>query len=141
LLILSDGTGSHGRYSENDLMHAAIEANVQVYSIVIDNGSASTNTIPYRPSMISKPWDQPKTHAGSEMLDKLADQTGGLHFHVRSGPDANDAAIKIGQALRNEYVIAYRPPDSGIPGKRHRIRVKSDVSNVSIHAGESYYSR
>jgi len=47
---------------------------------------------------------------------------------------------KAGQALRNEYVIGYQPAGSGSSGKWHRIRVKTTMPKVSIHARNGYYA-
>jgi len=142
LLILSDGVDNHSRYSEKDLMSVALEADVQIYTIVVDSGLAGlgTSITPYRPALIKKPWDRAGERQGPEMLEKLSDQTGGLYFRVRNTDEAKEDAIKAGRALRNEYVIGYRPPDSGISGRWHRIRVKSKASNVHVHARNGYYS-
>ncbi|MGB9202616.1 MAG: VWA domain-containing protein [Terriglobales bacterium] len=142
LLILSDGMDNHSRYSQSELMRLALEANVQIYTIVIDNGSASasTHTVPYRPSLIMKPWDRAEEHQGAEMLEKLSDLTGGLHFRVNSDAQAKEAVINIGRALRNEYVIGYYLPDSATSGRWHRIRVKLNASKASVHARKGYYS-
>ena len=51
-----------------------------------------------------------------------------------------EAAIKVGQALRNEYVIGYQPPNSGATGKWHRVRVKSHVPKVNVYARNGYYT-
>lgn len=142
LLILSDGGDNHSRYSEKDLMSVALEADVQIYTIVVNNalaGLGSTIT-PYRPALIKKPWDQTGERRGPEMLKKLSDETGGLYFRVSNSDEAKEDAIKAGRALRNEYVIGYRPPDSGTSAKWHRIRVKSKASYVHIHARDGYYS-
>jgi len=47
---------------------------------------------------------------------------------------------KAGQALRNEYVLGYQPADSGSSGKWHRIRVKTSLPKVNIHARNGYYA-
>ena len=73
------------------------------------------------------------------MLEKLSDQTGGLHFRVRNDAEAKEAVIKIGRALRDEYVIGYRPADSDNTGKWHRIRVKLNASGSHVHARKGYY--
>ena len=48
--------------------------------------------------------------------------------------------IKAGQAIRNEYVIGYQPPDAVAAGKWHRVRVKANVPNVNVYARNGYYS-
>jgi Ca-activated chloride channel family protein len=142
LLILSDGMDNYSRYSKRELMRAALEADVQIYTIIVGNGSpaASTGAIPFRPTLIRKPIDQGEEHEGPRLLEELADKTGGLHFHVRSESEAQEAAVKAGRALRNEYVIGYQPTGGGAAGKWHQVRVKSKVPNVNISARNGYYA-
>jgi Ca-activated chloride channel family protein len=140
LLILSDGMDNHSRYSKGELMRVALEADVQIYTIILDNPS-SGNTVPFRPSLIAKPWDHAEERQGRSLLEDLSDKTGGLHFHVRDVAEAKDAARKAGRALRNEYVIGYQPPDPNGSGKWHRIRVRADVPSTSVYARNGYYSR
>jgi len=143
LLILSDGVDNYSRYSKGELMRVALEADVQIYTIVVGDGSAAgfSGTIPFRPSLAAKPIDQARAHEGPHFLEELSDNTGGLHFNVRSDTEAKEAAIKIGRALRNEYVIGYRPPTSGPTGKWRRVHVKSNVPKVNLYARQGYYSR
>ncbi len=142
LVIVSDGMDNHSRYSKGELLRAALEADVQIYTIIIDNGAggSSSNTVPFRPSMIAKPGDQGAARQGPSLLEELADKTGGLSFHVRNGAEADQGMLKVGQALRNQYVIGYQPAASDPSGKLHRIRVKSTVPKVTVHARSGYYA-
>jgi len=142
LVILSDGIDNHSQYSKGELLRVALEADVQVYTIIVDNGAAhsSDNTVPFRPSMIRKPGDQGAQRQGPSLLEELADKTGGLYFHARDATQVREGLTKAGQALRNEYVIGYQPADSELSGKWHRIRVKSTVPKVSVHARSGYYA-
>jgi Ca-activated chloride channel homolog len=143
LLILSDGMDNHSRYSQNELMRMALEADVQIYTIIIDSGSAGTSTqrAPYRPSLVTKPWDRAEERQGAEMLEKLSDETGGLHFRVRTSAEAQEAVTKIGRALRDEYVIGYRLPDPEPFERWHRIRVRLNASRAArVQARKGYYS-
>jgi len=142
LLIVSDGKDNHSRYSQSELMRVALEADVQIYTIIMDTGleDVSTRSAPYRPTLITKPWDRGEERQGPEMLEELSDRTGGLHFRIRAS-EAKEAVIKVGRALRDEYVIGYHPADSGTSGKWHRIRVKLNASETHVHARKGYYSR
>jgi VWFA-related protein len=104
------------------------------------SAGGSSNTVPYVPSMVRKPWDRGPERQGPEMLEKLSERTGGLHFHIHNNAEANEAVIKAGRALRNEYLIGYQTPDSGTSGKYHKISVKSNVPKVDVHARNGYYS-
>jgi len=143
LLILSDGIDNQSRYSQSELLRVAIEANVQIYTIIFDTGAAggSAGTVPFRPSMIAKPGDRGPERQGPEMLEKLSDRTGGLHFRVRNQAEAHEAVIKTGQALRSQYMIGYHAPDSSGSGKWHRVQVKLDRAQVQVYARTGYYAR
>jgi Ca-activated chloride channel homolog len=142
VLILSDGMDNYSRYSKSELMRVALEAGVQIYTIIVGNGSAgaSTGTFPFRPSLVGKPIDRAREHEGPGLLEELSYQTGGLHFHVRNDAEAKKAAIAAGRALRNLYVIGYQPPSSGASGKWHQVRVKSNVPKVNVYARNGYYA-
>lgn len=142
LVVFSDGMDNHSRYTKGQLLDAALEADVQIYTIVLDGliGS-STGTAPFRPSMIAKPGDLAAAQQqGPALLETLADKTGGLHFHARNAAEARESVAKIGAALRNEYVIGYQPAAPGVPGKSHRIRVTTSVPKVYVHARTSYFA-
>lgn len=142
LLILSDGMDNYSRHTQSELMRVALEADTQIYTIILDNPSGGeTGSIPIRPSLIKKPIDQGREREGPELLEKLAEKTGGLRFRIRNSAQARDAVVRIGQALRNEYVIGYQPPYSATAGKWHRVRVKTNVPNVNVAARNGYYSR
>jgi len=126
LLVVSDGMDNHSRYSRAELMRVAMEAGAQIYSVSI--GAAG----------YKKPIEE---HAGSVLLDDLADRTGGLHYTVVNRDQASQAAARIGQALRNQYVIGYRPQDTDGSGKWRKIRVKLDVPKAIVYTRSGYYSR
>src|ERR1700733_6707684 len=133
LLILSDGMDNYSRYSKGELMRVALEADVQIYTIIVGDGSGGGSAgVPFRPSMIAKPIDQARERQGPLLLEELSEKTGGLHFHVRNDTEAREAALKVGRALRNEYVIGYQPPSSAATGKYHHVHVKLNVPKVNV---------
>jgi Ca-activated chloride channel family protein len=144
LLILSDGFDNYSRYSKSELLRVALEADVQIYTIIMDTGmgggSSSAGTVPFRPSLVRKPGDQAADRQGPMLLEELSDKTGGLYFHARNDAEAREGMRKAGQALRNEYMIGYRAIPSGAAGKWHQIRVKSTLPRVNIHARSGYYA-
>ncbi len=142
LLILSDGMDNNSRYSKGELMRAALEADVQVYAILVDGiPSSGAGTVPFRPSMVRKPGDQGQERQGPAMIEELSEKTGGLHFHVKNDAEAKAAVTNAGLALRNEYVIAYSAPEPAVAGKWHRVRIKSNMSKVNVYARSGYYAR
>ena len=142
LLVLSDGMDNYSRYSKGELMREALEADVQIYTIIVGNnsGGGPSGGAPFRPSMVGKPIDQAREREGPLVLEELAEKTGGLHFRAQSDSDAKEAAMKAGRALRNMYVIGYQPQNSTASGKWHRIHVKANAGKVNVYARNGYYT-
>ena len=143
MVVISDGIENNSRYSRAELLRDALEADVQIYAIIMDNGAGgglSANTIPFHPGLMMKPGDQARANQQLSLLEELADKTGGLYFHARNDAQAKEGIMKAGEALRNEYVIGYQPAESELSGKWHKIRVKSTVPKVRIHSRSGYYA-
>jgi len=142
LLVLSDGMDNYSRYSKGELMREALEADVQIYTIIVGNssGGGPSGGAPFRPSMVGKPIDQARERQGPLVLEELSEKTGGLHFRAQNDAEAKEAAMKAGRALRNMYMIGYQPASPAASGKWHRIHVKTSVPKVNIYARSGYYT-
>jgi len=142
ILILSDGMDNYSRYSQSELMRAALEADVQIYAIIVNgiSGGSASGGAPFRPSMAGKPIDMARAREGPNMLEEIAAKTGGLYFHVRSVGEAMEAAARAGRALRNQYVIGYQPSASSPSGKWREVRVKSNLPKLRVYARSGYYA-
>lgn len=141
VLVVSDGMDNNSRYTKSDLMQLALEADVQVYAVIVNGIASASNTIPFHPGLAAKPIDMARERQGPNMLEELAAKTGGLHFHVSTAAEAQNAINNIAQAIRNEYVIAYQAPPFDSAGKWHRIRIKSHISKAKVYARSGYYSQ
>jgi Ca-activated chloride channel homolog len=109
LLIISDGGDNHSRYSENDIKKFAREADVEICAIGLfepDGGPTQ------------------EEREGPILLQSLTDLTGGLVFTVQDLNELADVATKISLALRNQYVIGYKPANRENDGKWRKIKVK-----------------
>jgi Ca-activated chloride channel family protein len=127
LLIISDGMDNHSRYSRGELLERAMESDAQIYTIAVGNAPA-----------YAKPMQVMEEKRGLLFLDELAAKTGGISFAVRGGKEVADAAAKIGQALRNQYVIGYAPRGDDRGGRWHRITVKVAGPGTRAYAREGY---
>jgi len=130
LIVISDGMDNHSRYSQRDLMKLASEADVQIHTIAL-----------YSPPLTKKPIELQQERQGLWLLEETAHRTGGLHFVARDGNDVNKIVAKIGHALRDQYVIGYRPRTVDGTGKWRNIRVKSTLPDVQVYARPGYYAR
>lgn len=127
LLVISDGGDNNSRYSEAELLRYAKEADVQIYGIGIHE----------HPNSLEET-------SGPELLQELADATGGQHFMVQSANELPDIAARIGVALHDQYLIGYQPPDGAEPGKWRRIQVRlqapKGLPTLRVYSRTGYYA-
>jgi Ca-activated chloride channel family protein len=128
LLIISDGGDNRSRFTESEIISVVKEADVEIYSIgIFDNASTVIEEI-----------------NGPALLEEITGLTGGRAFAIDNINLLPAMAIKVGQELRNQYMLAYRPDDSQWNGKWHKIKIKLRVPNslwpLWIHAKQGYYA-
>jgi Ca-activated chloride channel family protein len=111
LLIISDGGDNSSRYTESEIKNRVREADTQIYAIGI------LETIGHRSRT-------PEELAGPGLLQQISDQTGGRAFAVENMAELPDVAAKIGDELRNQYVLGYTPTNRERNGKYRRVQVK-----------------
>ena len=125
ILVISDGGDNASRYREPELLSLAREAGTQIYAISIHENAMNK-----------------EEREGMFLLDDLAKTTGGLHLTARNKLELPELAGRIAQAMKNVYVIGYRPPKSE-PGRWRQIRVvlTDDVKkSMRVTARSGYYS-
>lgn len=127
LLVVSDGMDNHSRYSREELLRFAEEADAQIYAIAVS-----------APSQTSKPVELMEEKKGILFLEELTAKTGGLSFIVQRPGDIREAATNIGQALRNQYDIGYAPSGASNNGKWRRIGVKVAGPGLRAYARAGY---
>lgn len=128
LLIISDGGDNHSRYDEKVVKAMARESDVMIYSIGIFDRYVPT----------------PEERRGPELLSELAEPTGGRAFTIDNPKAMASVARHIGEELRTQYVLAYRPQRTPHDGKWRKIRVKlrlpSHFPFLQAHARTGYYA-
>ncbi|MBZ5490605.1 MAG: VWA domain-containing protein [Acidobacteriia bacterium] len=128
LLIISDGGDNHSRYTEKEVKSLVEEADVQIFAMGLFDAVATT----------------PEERLGPELLSDITEITGGQSFTVSNLDELPDVAMKIGIALRNEYIIAYKPATKPHDGKWHKIRVKllppKGLPPLHVSAKEGFYA-
>lgn len=106
ILIISDGGENHSRYTQAETAELVKESDVLIYGIGIYGTPGSREEV-----------------EGPYLMRLLAESSGGRAFSVGQA-NAPDVAAKIGTALRNDYVLAYRPANQARDGKWRKITVK-----------------
>jgi Ca-activated chloride channel family protein len=106
IVIVSDGGDNRSRYTESEIKSAMREADVQVYALGI-----------FDPD--DQPKHTPEEKNGPKLLGELAHQTGGRDFAIHNLEDLPTVCERIGNELRNQYVIGYAPSNADDSGYRH----------------------
>ena len=136
LIVISDAGENNSIYSKSELLRVAMEADVQIFSVVVQNGPRGK--VHFRKKLRLPTVQQ---QSGESFLKKLAKLAGGLHFVVRY--QLGDVMTQIGAALREQYVIGYYPQRSVSEHKWRRIRVKLDARGrgpLRAYTPSGYYT-
>jgi Ca-activated chloride channel family protein len=127
LLIVSDGMDNHSRYTEHELMRLAMESDVQIYTVSVGSSLGPKKAVQAH-----------EDRRGRSLLEDIAEKTGGLSFVAGDRAQIDQIATKIGQAIRNQYVIGYKP-DTSMRDKWRTIKVKLNLQNLNVYARGAYY--
>lgn len=130
LLIISDGGDNHSRYTEREIRNVVRESDTQIFAIGIFSPVGGRDT--------------PEEKAGPSLLGDIAEDSGGRLFAISDVDELPDVATKIGEELRNEYVIGYSSNNGHHDGKWRKIRVKltppAGLPPLTVYAKEGYYA-
>jgi Ca-activated chloride channel family protein len=131
LVIVSDGGDNRSRHTEREIKNAMLESDVQVYAMGIFD-----------------PEDTPKQSSeeqkGPKLLEALADQSGGREYPVTSLDDLPSISARIGNQLRNQYLLGYSPANPERDGKYRVIRLtvtpQTEIPDMRVYYRHGYYS-
>ncbi|MGB7760625.1 MAG: VWA domain-containing protein, partial [Bryobacteraceae bacterium] len=130
LLVVSDGMDNNSRYSKAELLRVVEESDVQIYTIGIADSPAWKKAI-----------ELTEQSRGLAFLSDLADRSGGVSVKAVISDDVEPAALRIGRAIRNEYVIAYGQTGANDAGKWRSIQVKVNPPQFRVYARAGYYAQ
>jgi Ca-activated chloride channel homolog len=130
LVIISDGGDNRSRRTFTAIKGDMLEADVQLYAMGILNPEGVTP-------------GSPEESKGPELLDELAELTGGRHFPVFNLGSLPEVSAQIGELLRNQYLLGYNPTNLSRDGRYREIRL--DVaglvdSGMHIRYRKGYYA-
>ncbi len=75
----------------------------------------------------------------SNPLEILADGTGGRDFSPRTSRGVQESIIRIGEDIRSQYRLSYRPNNLNERGIYHRIRVEVPYESLRVRHRVGYY--
>jgi Ca-activated chloride channel family protein len=126
ILIISDGGDNHSRLSARQVKTDVLESDMQTYAIgIFDDGAAR-----------KRPQEEVN---GPNVLEELAEETGGRHYRVDNLNELASVAERISIDMRNEYLLGYSPANVQRDGKYHRVKV--NVNPIGEARLRAFYRR
>lgn len=119
IVVISDGDDNQSRVSREDALAMAQRAEVTIYAI-------STN--------ISRIEEH-----GDKVMKRFAEETGGRMFSPFRMTDLTRSFEQIGQELRSQYALLFRPTTPR-DGAFHNIEVVSLRKGVKVRARKGYFA-
>jgi Ca-activated chloride channel homolog len=130
LVIVSDGGDNRSRHTEREIKNAMLESDLELYAMGIFD-----------------PDDTPKQSTeeqkGPRLLEELAEQSGGREYPVTSLDDLPSISARIGNQLRNQYLVGYSPANPGRDGKYRIIKLTVTPpakTDLRLYYRHGYYS-
>lgn len=77
---------------------------------------------------------------GKQVMQQLAQQTGGRFFEVSKHESIEDIYKTIGEELRNQYSLGFTPDQADAAGGYHKINVTTTLKDMAVQARDGYYS-
>jgi Ca-activated chloride channel homolog len=110
IIVFSDGGDNRSRFTEREVKRDMLESDVQVYAMGIfdlEGGRKLTR----------------EELDGPRLLTELAEETGGKNFPVDHLDDLPKVCDRIGNELRNQYLLGYMPANAARDGRYRQIKV------------------
>jgi Ca-activated chloride channel homolog len=121
ILLISDGGDNASRARLDEVLARARRSNVTIFAIgLFERGAPDTNP---------------------DVLQKLADTTGGERYLPASAGPLVSACQRIAREIRSGYTIGYVPPDRD--GAFHRVRVTvqgPDARDLNVRTRPGYFA-
>jgi Ca-activated chloride channel family protein len=127
LVLLTDGEDNLSKISFDDLVRAAQQTNVVIYTIgLFDVGDTG---------------DRPEKTEARQTLKRLASATGGESYFPTFLTDVNRIVARVARDIRNQYVIGYTSSDLAMDSTYRRIRIAiSGPRQATVRTRSGYYA-
>ena len=120
IVLVSDGDDNYSHALESDAIKECQRADTIVYAI-------STNVSPSRDK-------------GDDVLQAIADATGGRPFYPMRIEDVANDFTSIQEELRSQYVLEYRPADFKADGSFRTIYLQARDPRYHVRAHTGYFA-
>jgi Ca-activated chloride channel family protein len=130
MVILSDGGDNGSRRSLAEAVEQAQRGDVQIYSILYSMHDSLSGGNTGRP---------PVADPGLGALERLSESTGGHVFRVSRTMSLREIFAQIGQDLRLQYELGYKPPPDTEPNSYHKLELKAKDKKLSVQARKGFF--
>lgn len=120
LIIISDGEDNQSDVSKAQAIEMAQRAEVIIYTISTDDSGLILR--------------------GDQVLQQLADATGGRAFFPYKMKDISHSFAAIEDELRSQYVVSYKPSDFDADGRYRSIEITALKKDLQVRARRGYYA-
>jgi VWFA-related protein len=131
LVIVSDGGDNRSRHTAREIKSAMLESDLQVYAIgIFDPEDTLKRSL--------------EEQNGPKLLEELAADSGGREYPVTNLNDLPSISARIGNQLRNQYLLGYTPSNSERDGKYRiinlRVTAQPELPDLRVYYRHGYYS-
>ena len=130
MVILTDGGDNGSRRTIEEAVEQAQRADVQIYSVLYSMRNSLTATYTGR---------APEFDSGLAALQKMSESTGGHVFTVSRTLSLREIFEKIGQDLRLQYELGYKPPPDTQPNSYHKLELKAKDKKLTVQARKGFF--
>lgn len=120
IIIVSDGEDNQSEVSRAQAIEMAQRAEVIIYAISTDDSGLILR--------------------GDNVLQALADATGGRAFFPFKMKDIKNSFSAIEDELRSQYVVSYQPADFDADGRYRSIEITALKKDLQVRARKGYYA-
>ncbi len=116
LVIITDGDDTYSRALLRDAIEIAQRTDTVIFSVSTKGGFAGSSVPGVEAGTVKD--------SGDRDLTRLSDETGGRAFFTGDMLALERAFKKIGESLRSQYLLTYKPANDKYDGSYRRIEVK-----------------
>jgi Ca-activated chloride channel family protein len=124
IILITDGDERASYYSLEDLLKLLRKIDVQLFAISLSKEDRMGATLNHN-----------QLQRSVDLLSNLAYETGGRAFFPKSVAELQAMLSQMTNLMRTEYVIGYKPTNSGVAGKYRHVSV-----NIAARPGREKWS-
>ena len=130
LVVITDGDDTYSRARIEDAIAIAQQTDTMIFALSTKGGFIGSAVPGVEAGTVKD--------SGDKELSKMADETGGRSFYTGDMLELERAFKKIGEELRSQYLLTYRP-EPPFDGSYRRIEVKVNTGDkYKVNAKRGY---